>query len=90
MVRPVGGSIRRYQPGPVPDDAKQLQPFLRDQLEQVAGSLNTLADGQLDASTVAPSKPRSGMIRYADGTDWNPGSGEGFYGYYGGAWHFLG
>ncbi len=90
MVRPVGGSIRRYQPGPVPDDAKQLQPFLRDQLEQVAGSLNTLADGQLDASTAAPSKPRSGMIRYADGTDWNPGSGEGFYGYYGGAWHFLG
>ena len=90
MVRPVGGSIRRYQPGPVPDDAKQLQPFLRDQLEQVAGSLNTLADGQIDASTAAPSKPRSGMIRYADGTDWNPGSGEGFYGYYGGAWHFLG
>lgn len=90
MVRPVGGSIRRYQPGPVPDDAKQLQPFLRDQLEQMAGSLNTLADGQLDASTAAPSKPRSGMIRYADGTDWNPGSGEGFYGYYGGAWHFLG
>ena len=90
MVRPVGGSIRRYQPGPVPDDAKQLQPFLRDQLEQVAGSLNTLADGQLDASTAAPSKPRAGMIRYADGTDWNPGSGEGFYGYYGGAWHFLG
>ena len=25
-----------------------------------------------------------------DGTAWNPGSGQGFYGYYGSAWHFLG
>lgn len=34
--------------------------------------------------------PKPGMITYADGTDWDPGSGEGIYAYYGGAWHFLG
>jgi hypothetical protein len=90
MVKPVGGAIRRYQPGPVPDDTKQLQAFIRDQLEQIAGSLNSLADGQLDVTTVAPAKPRDGMLRYADGANWDPGSGEGFYGYYDSAWHFLG
>jgi len=31
-----------------------------------------------------------GAIAYADGTTWNPGSGEGIYAYYAGAWHYLG
>lgn len=26
-----------------------------------------------------PRKPRPGILAYADGTDWNPGAGEGFY-----------
>ena len=90
MVRPVGGAIRRYQPAPVPDDPRQLQAFLREQLVQIAASLNSLADGQLDVTTVAPTKPRDGMFRYADGTDWNPGSGEGFYAYFNGVWNLLG
>lgn len=37
-----------------------------------------------------PSRPRRGMVVLADGFDWNPGSGRGFYGYYNGAWTFLG
>lgn len=37
-----------------------------------------------------PPKPREGMIVFADGTDWDPGSGKGFYGYHGGSWNFLG
>ena len=37
-----------------------------------------------------PDKPRDGMIILADGTDFNPGSGAGFYGYRAGAWRFLG
>lgn len=39
---------------------------------------------------VAPLNPYNGMIVLADGTDWNPGSGGGFYGYYNGSWTFLG
>jgi len=39
---------------------------------------------------VAPSKPQEGMVILADGTDWNPGSGAGFYGYYGSSWVKLG
>ena len=34
-------------------------------------------------------KPRDGDIRYADGTNWNPGSGAGIYAYVGGAWTKL-
>ena len=28
-----------------------------------------------------PAKPRDGDIRYADGANWNPGSGQGIYVY---------
>lgn len=34
----------------------------------------------------APEKPREGMIRFADGTNWNPGSGRGLYQYVSTAW----
>lgn len=33
-----------------------------------------------------PERPRDGDVVYADGTDWNPGAGEGFYGRQNGAW----
>lgn len=39
---------------------------------------------------VEPTKPRSGDIRFADGSDWDPGSGQGIYAFYGGVWNFLG
>jgi len=40
----------------------------------------------------APTTPQNGEVRYANGTDWNPGSGVGVY-YYEGVsttWKFLG
>lgn len=40
--------------------------------------------------SVAPKKPRDGVIAMADGTNWNPGSGAGYYGYRAGSWRFLG
>jgi len=33
-----------------------------------------------------PVRPREGMIVYADGTNWNPGGGEGPYVYRNGVW----
>lgn len=39
---------------------------------------------------VAPKKPRDGVIAMADGVNWNPGSGPGFYGYRAGSWRLLG
>ena len=59
--------------------------------------MNRLINGEfgtiyLEKQTSEPisSVVRDGMIVYADGTSWDPGSGEGIYAYYGAAWNFLG
>lgn len=47
--------------------------------------------GQYDILHTPPEKPRHGLVVYADGTDWNPGSGEGLYRFSSAAtWVFLG
>ena len=76
-----------YSPGQVPANADALRQFLTNELQQLSAAVQSLAAGHLDAEHVAPDKPRSGDIRYADGSDWNPGSSEGLYIYFGGAWH---
>ena len=79
-----------YTVGKIPDDPNALQRFLADELPRIAFAIQLLAAGHIDKTYAAPSKPREGDIRLADGTTWNPGSGAGFYGYRGGAWHLLG
>jgi hypothetical protein len=86
VVRTAGGSVQRYSAGLVPDTYDAA--FLRSELSRLQDALNVLADGQLDLTTVAPTKPRDGMIRY--GAAGVYGAGQGFYGYYAAAWHFLG
>ena len=73
-----------------PDDPGALAAFLREELSKIEAALVLVGEGQLDITTVAPTKPREGMIRFADGVGFNPGSDKGFYGYYSSAWHFLG
>lgn len=79
-----------YVPEPTPADAQELPAYVARELEKIRIAVDMLALGHLDKTHVAPAKPREGDIRLADGTDWNPGSGAGFYGYYGGAWAKLG
>jgi len=79
-----------YQPGTPPDDPKLLQRFLLEEFIKIQNTLNALIAGHIDMTHVAPTKPRNGDIRLADGTNWNPGSGQGFYGYYNSAWNKLG
>ena len=38
----------------------------------------------------APTTVTEGMLVFADGTNWDPGSGSGFYAYKSGAWSYLG
>lgn len=78
-----------YGPSAIPDDAPRgLKAWLVTQLRQISAELT---HGQPQTVTLAtlgvePPRPRDGMIVYADGTEWNPGAGEGFYGYQAGAW----
>jgi len=80
----------RYTKSPVPANPEDISAYLQSELDKLSGIISNIADGHFDTSNVAPSKPRAGDIRYADGTNWNPGSGEGVYVYLStGAWSKL-
>ena len=90
MVRTPSISTSFYSPGLAPSDPDQLRRFIEEELRKIAAAFMLVSSGHIDKTYVAPAKPREGDVRLADGTQWNPGSGAGFYGYYGGVWHFLG
>lgn len=73
-------------------------PFLARDIEDVNRELIKLARQQTEPepefifwqpSTVAPFRPRQGMLAWADGVAWNPGAGAGTYEYRAGAWFKL-
>ena len=66
-------------------DVESLKTWLLEQLDLISKELPDVPL-TLVVSYVEPEKKRNGQIVYADGTKWNPGSGEGFYGYSNGAW----
>jgi hypothetical protein len=80
-----------YTPSPLPNvdrmSSSEVVQFFHEELRRVAQEFEQVYDGQfLSARHVEPSKRRDGQLVYADGTDWNPGSGKGFYFYNGSAW----
>lgn len=80
-----------YAPGEPPSDPKDLQNYLREELQKIATAVTALSLGHLDTTTVAPAKPRDGDLRLVGTSGWDPiGTGQQFVGYYGGAWHSLG
>jgi len=86
------GEEQRFGIGrPVPVGDPAADP-LRNWLLQLQRNIVELSTtiGQFDVLTSAPDKPRRGLVVYADGTDWNPGSGEGLYRYNGSTWVFIG
>lgn len=84
MVRTPSKNSVAYSPAPVPEG--NLTQYLTDQLSQISAAITALAEGHIDKTYAAPSKPRDGDFRYADGTTWNPGTGAGFYFYNGSTW----
>lgn len=73
-----------YSPGFIPEQYNAQ--WMREELDRLKAAIDLLRAGHIDPSYAAPLKPRDGDVRYADGTEWNPGSGVGFYGYENGAW----
>lgn len=72
-------------------DATTVLGYVYSELREVAASLQGIAQGQyLPVLHVAPTKPREPQVVFADGTDWNPGSGKGLYVYYNSTWNFVG
>lgn len=87
-MRAPGGAAPRYAAGSVPGDAAALPAFLRQELDSLQAALQALAEGQLDLITVAPAKPRDGMLRFAAAGVL--GASAGFYGFHSGGWKVLG
>lgn len=82
-----------YNPVPFGGDAKDGQAvvdWVQGELAALAASFFDLNSVRFTELNVAPTKPRTGDVVLADGTNWNPGAGAGFYGYHGGAWSKLG
>lgn len=68
-----------YSPEPVPNDPAQLRRYLDTELNRIASALQMMASLHLDPAAAAPAKAVRGDIAYADGANWDPGGGEGFY-----------
>lgn len=64
---------------PKVDDVNELILWLTDELARVASAMQEFSSLRLVVLYAEPDKPRTGMLVYADGTSWNPGSGEGVY-----------
>lgn len=89
-MKPVSGHSLGYMPNTPPDDPAQIKRYLQDEFSRIAQAIQPQSVAHLNVTTVSPAKPRRGDYSYADGTMWNPGSGEGMYRFNGSAWIFLG
>lgn len=78
-----------YVPESPPEDIEKLKAYIYRELERVGAVMSIAEARSVTFLTVAPEKPREGMVRGADGTYWNPGSGKGVYVYYDGVWNKL-
>lgn len=80
-----------YRPSNVPTDPKELPGFLTQEFLNLQKAWAEPADLLiLDVLHAPPAKTLPGMIVIADGTDWNPGAGQGVYWYNGTLWKLLG
>jgi hypothetical protein len=69
----------RFEPTLCPTSIEDLPTFIDNMFLEIRAVIEVVRDGHLDVSNTAPINPQQGDIRYADGTNWNPGSGEGIY-----------
>lgn len=88
-----GEARQLYFPTPPPqtDDVAEVLAWAHREMMTISAVLEAALAREVEFLSVAPAKPREGMIRGADGVNWNPGAGgKGVYAYYSGTWNRLG
>lgn len=70
----------------LPEGAEEAMAFLHQEVIELQEAVMDTRNSLFEVVHVAPAKPREGLIRLADGSNWNPGSGRGLYQYVSGAW----
>jgi hypothetical protein len=81
-----------YEPTAIPSDSPPaLRGWLARQLRQIADVLARpeVVSVRFTKLAAAPERFEDGDVLYANGTDWDPGSGAGLYERRGAAWHKL-
>lgn len=73
------GYVPSSPPNTSDPELQRVIEWVRGELERITRYLNDLPLVKLNVQNVEPTKPRQGMLVYADGTNWNPGSGAGVY-----------
>lgn len=67
-----------------------LRRWITSELVRISNAILTSTQKtKLEVSTAEPSKPQTGDVVLADGTDWNPSNGRGLY-YYDAGWQQVG
>lgn len=81
----------RFFRGNMPRTPEEVPAYLDELTMRLTEILSQLEQGHLEILYRAPDSPQAGQLIYADGTDWNPGSGEGLYRYsIAGSWVYIG
>lgn len=77
-----------YEPRemPVIEDVEGLRKYVQEELASLTRELQEFKTVTITVSNVAPTRPTAGMLAFADGTNWNPGSGRGLYEYRTSSW----
>ena len=69
----------KYVPNPVPANPEDLPRYIFEEFLKLQGALQENATTFIEVKNVAPDRIKQGDIVYADGTNFNPGCGEGIY-----------
>lgn len=65
-----------------------LRDWANREVQRIATAFSTSAQTTIPVHNSEPSKPQTGQLVLADGTNWNPGSGRGLY-YYDNGWVYI-
>ena len=79
-----------HEGGPRTEDVRELAKYITDMLRRIAHITQEYNFLYLPPVHVEPDRLKEGLIVHADGTDWDPGSGQGLYMYYNSSWNKLG
>lgn len=83
----------KYQaPSNAPTNPREFAVWILDELRHISDTVSELETDTLTLKewNAEPDKLYNGLVAYADGTNWNPGSGRGVYAYENGSWQLLG
>jgi len=75
-----------FSPSNPPSALPLIKVWIFDEFKRLASELQHPLNFSTQPIATEPAKPRNGMIVYADGVNFDPGGGEGFYGRVNDAW----